>query len=71
VIRANVGGPETMVQQLRRLVEVVSGERGRGAGAVPLRDSKNARGPVLFVPVAAWAPFIEAVKRHRGGNGLS
>ncbi|WP_225801063.1 DUF397 domain-containing protein [Streptomyces sp. NK15101] len=31
-------------------------------GLVPVRDSKRPDGPVLVVPVAAWAPFVEAVK---------
>ncbi|MGZ9930391.1 DUF397 domain-containing protein [Streptomyces sp. NC-S4] len=32
-------------------------------GVVPVRDTKLAgAGPVLMFPVAAWAPFIRAVK---------
>ncbi|MFI8764209.1 DUF397 domain-containing protein [Streptomyces sp. NPDC053792] len=31
-------------------------------GLVPVRDSKRPHGPVLLLPVAAWAPFVEAVK---------
>ncbi|MCX4802198.1 DUF397 domain-containing protein [Streptomyces sp. NPDC058682] len=32
-------------------------------GVVPVRDTKLAgAGPVLLFPVAAWAPFIRAVK---------
>ncbi|WP_371129513.1 DUF397 domain-containing protein [Streptomyces sp. TLI_105] len=31
-------------------------------GLVPVRDSKRPDGPVLVVPAAAWAPFVEAVK---------
>lgn len=34
-------------------------------GVVPVRDSKlTGTGPVLAFPVAAWVPFIEAVKRR-------
>ncbi len=32
---------------------------------VPVRDSKNAAGPALFVPATAWQPFIEAAKSGR------
>ncbi|MER7537231.1 DUF397 domain-containing protein [Streptomyces sp. NPDC097704] len=31
-------------------------------GIVPVRDSKRPDGPVLLLPAAAWAPFVEAVK---------
>ncbi|GGU93764.1 toxin [Streptomyces litmocidini] len=31
-------------------------------GLVPVRDSKRPDGPVLLLPAAAWAPFVEAVK---------
>ncbi|MEU3914655.1 MULTISPECIES: DUF397 domain-containing protein [unclassified Streptomyces] len=35
-------------------------------GAVPVRDSKLAgTGPVLAFPAAAWASFIQDVKRDR------
>ncbi|WP_418958955.1 DUF397 domain-containing protein [Streptomyces tritici] len=30
---------------------------------VPVRDSKNPTGPALLIGVAAWAPFVDAVKR--------
>lgn len=33
-------------------------------GTVPVRDSKRPIGPVLLVPTAAWATFIEDIKRH-------
>ncbi|MEU6625340.1 DUF397 domain-containing protein [Streptomyces litmocidini] len=29
---------------------------------VPVRDSKRPDGPVLLLPGAAWASFVEAVK---------
>ena len=32
-------------------------------GIVPVRDSKNPSGPVLDVPVAAFATFVAGVKR--------
>ncbi|MER5203992.1 DUF397 domain-containing protein [Streptomyces sp. NPDC002825] len=31
-------------------------------GVVPVRDSKVADGPVLVVPAAAWAVFVDGVK---------
>jgi hypothetical protein len=31
-------------------------------GLVPVRDSKNATGPALFIPDTAWAPFVAAAK---------
>ncbi|GGK67616.1 DUF397 domain-containing protein [Streptomyces flaveus] len=31
-------------------------------GLVPVRDSKNTRGPALLFPANAWAPFITALK---------
>ncbi|MFI1655349.1 DUF397 domain-containing protein [Streptomyces sp. NPDC020472] len=31
-------------------------------GVVPVRDSKVSDGPVLVVPVAAWAAFVAGVK---------
>ncbi|MFE6687921.1 DUF397 domain-containing protein [Streptomyces sp. NPDC057743] len=31
-------------------------------GVVPVRDSKDPRGPVLRVSVAGWSTFIAAVK---------
>ncbi|MFF5709081.1 DUF397 domain-containing protein [Streptomyces sp. NPDC012756] len=31
-------------------------------GLVPVRDSKRPDGPVLLLPAAVWAPFVEAVK---------
>ncbi|MET7615852.1 DUF397 domain-containing protein [Streptomyces sp. NPDC005408] len=30
-------------------------------GLVPVRDSKNPRGPVLVFPVGAWAAFVAEV----------
>ena len=32
-------------------------------GVVPVRDSKNADGPVLFFPVGEWSSFVAAVKK--------
>ncbi len=32
-------------------------------GVVPVRDSKNADGPVLFFPVGEWSSFVTAVKK--------
>ncbi|WP_078872205.1 DUF397 domain-containing protein [Streptomyces sp. NRRL S-337] len=32
-------------------------------GVVPVRDSKNAEGPVLFFPVGDWSSFVTAVKK--------
>ncbi|MFI0788319.1 DUF397 domain-containing protein [Streptomyces lydicus] len=41
-------------------------------GLVPVRDSKDPQGPTLFIPRAAWNPFVEAVKSaafsRRGGR---
>lgn len=31
-------------------------------GAVPIRDSKNAAGPILVVPTKAWNQFIGSFK---------
>ncbi|MYV48752.1 DUF397 domain-containing protein [Streptomyces sp. SID2888] len=31
-------------------------------GAVPVRDSKNAGGPVLMLDGATWQPFVDGVK---------
>ncbi|MEW2579984.1 DUF397 domain-containing protein [Streptomyces syringium] len=31
-------------------------------GIVPVRDSKNPRGPVLLFPTAAWTAFITGVQ---------
>ncbi|MFD5662168.1 DUF397 domain-containing protein [Streptomyces hirsutus] len=31
-------------------------------GAIPVRDSKNPTGPVLFVAPAAWAAFIDGIR---------
>ncbi|UGY92089.1 DUF397 domain-containing protein [Streptomyces gobiensis] len=31
-------------------------------GVVPVRDSKRPGGPVLVVPAASWAAFIEHVR---------
>ncbi|WP_328547392.1 DUF397 domain-containing protein [Streptomyces platensis] len=36
-------------------------------GAVPVRDSKNPTGGVLFFPAAAWSAFIGGVKDGRLG----
>lgn len=40
-------------------VEVVDGL----AGIVPVRDSKVPHGPVLLPSTAAWAAFVESIKR--------
>ncbi|MFB6629222.1 DUF397 domain-containing protein [Streptomyces sp. NPDC056362] len=32
-------------------------------GIVPVRDSKVADGPVLVVPAAAWAAFVDGIAR--------
>ncbi len=32
-------------------------------GFVPVRDSKNADGPVLFFPVGDWSSFVTEVKK--------
>ncbi|SFD43683.1 DUF397 domain-containing protein [Streptomyces aidingensis] len=39
------------------------------SGAVPVRDSKASRGPVLTFPPAGWAGFLSAL--HGGGLGTS
>ncbi|MFD1658571.1 DUF397 domain-containing protein [Streptomyces caeni] len=31
-------------------------------GVVPVRDSKNPRGPVIVVPAAAWDAFVDSLK---------
>ncbi|MET8116808.1 DUF397 domain-containing protein [Streptomyces prasinus] len=31
-------------------------------GTVPVRDSKNPAGPVLFVTPAAWAAFVDCIR---------
>ena len=31
-------------------------------GAVPVRDSKDPKGPALVFPAAAWTAFVDAVK---------
>jgi hypothetical protein len=31
-------------------------------GLVPVRDSKRPHGPVIVLPAAAWAPFIQGLK---------
>ncbi|GAV40720.1 DUF397 domain-containing protein [Streptomyces acidiscabies] len=33
-----------------------------GQGAVPVRDSKNAYGPILVASETAWGAFVEYVK---------
>ncbi|HEX5565623.1 MAG TPA: DUF397 domain-containing protein [Streptomyces sp.] len=38
-------------------------------GAVPVRDSKEPRGPVLVFPAGAWEAFVEAVKGDARGRG--
>ncbi|MEU2668892.1 DUF397 domain-containing protein [Streptomyces sp. NPDC007164] len=38
-------------------------------GVVPVRDSKNPGGPVLTVPVASFASFIEGVKAGEFAGG--
>ncbi|MFE7289194.1 DUF397 domain-containing protein [Streptomyces noursei] len=40
-------------------IEVAPGFRG----VVPVRDSKDPRGPVLVVPADGWWSFAAAVKR--------
>ncbi len=42
-------------------VEVAEGVRG----AVPVRDSKDPRGPTLVFPPQAWALFVAEVKAGR------
>ncbi|MER7725581.1 DUF397 domain-containing protein [Streptomyces sp. NPDC096323] len=37
-------------------------------GIVPVRDSKNPTGPVLTLPVDAFASFVAGVKRGDLGN---
>ncbi|MDT0441951.1 DUF397 domain-containing protein [Streptomyces johnsoniae] len=32
---------------------------------IPVRDTKNASGPALFIPATAWHPFIKAAKSGR------
>ncbi|MFC8274784.1 DUF397 domain-containing protein [Streptomyces sp. NPDC057271] len=32
---------------------------------VPVRDSKNTVGPVLFLPTPAWTVFVEHIKGSR------
>ncbi|MFF2921454.1 DUF397 domain-containing protein [Streptomyces celluloflavus] len=34
-------------------------------GTVPVRDSKNPGGDVLFIPAEAWSAFISGVKTDR------
>ena len=36
-------------------------------GVVPVRDSKNPRGPVLGLPVDAFSSFVEGVKAGEFG----
>ncbi|MGG2462740.1 DUF397 domain-containing protein [Streptomyces sp. RGM 3693] len=44
-------------------------EAGLGIpGVVPVRDSKDPRGPVLVIPAGGWSSFVAAVK---GGDFLS
>ncbi|MER5843116.1 DUF397 domain-containing protein [Streptomyces prasinus] len=31
-------------------------------GTVPVRDSKNPAGPVLFVTPAVWAAFVDCIR---------
>ena len=33
-----------------------------GPHLVPVRDSKNPHGPILVVPAAAWADFVNSLK---------
>ena len=33
-----------------------------GLGVVPVRDSKDPQGPVLVIPSASWAAFVDSVK---------
>ncbi|WOX24474.1 DUF397 domain-containing protein [Streptomyces solicathayae] len=40
-------------------IEVAAGV----AGIVPVRDSKVPHGPVLLPSTAAWAAFVESIKR--------
>ncbi|MFC4492850.1 DUF397 domain-containing protein [Streptomyces ovatisporus] len=35
------------------------------ATVVPVRDSKNPRGPVLAFPSGGWSSFVSAVKNGR------
>lgn len=46
-------------------VEVADGV----SGLVPVRDSKVAGGPVLAVSVAAWGPFVAALKGGPAPDG--
>lgn len=34
----------------------------RGAGAVPVRDSKAPQGPALLFPAGGWSSFVAAVR---------
>jgi hypothetical protein len=34
----------------------------RHNAAVPVRDSKDPRGPALLIPTAAWSSFIASLK---------
>ncbi|MEU8621758.1 DUF397 domain-containing protein [Streptomyces sp. NPDC048623] len=45
-------------QQGGECIEVVDGFPNR----IPVRDSKNATGPVLMLGWTAWQPFIKCVK---------
>ncbi|GGX08472.1 DUF397 domain-containing protein [Streptomyces noursei] len=38
------------------------------AGGVPVRDSKNPKGPALVVRPEAWASFVSAVNRGELGE---
>jgi hypothetical protein len=33
-------------------------------GVVPVRDSKRPQGPVLMIPAAGWAEFVDVVAGH-------
>ncbi|GGO51970.1 hypothetical protein GCM10012287_35220 [Streptomyces daqingensis] len=35
------------------------------AAVVPVRDSKNPRGPVIAFPASGWSSFVSAVKNGR------
>lgn len=41
-------------------------EAGHGAGRVLVRDTKDAQGPVLAVPAAAWTAFTAGLKDSPG-----
>ncbi|MFJ9621249.1 DUF397 domain-containing protein [Streptomyces sp. NPDC101181] len=50
-------------------VEVATNLATTPRGVVPVRDSKNATGPLLTLPAEAFTAFVAGVRNGHFGNG--